>query len=80
VTVLERVSELAAAMRAVGAGVATCDGLTLDLTLPPQPVAVEPTLTEAREVKADTEEKARLRYEQLVFGAGAGRRIKLPMR
>lgn len=73
----KRVRDLADAMRAVGAGRATLDGLTLDLTIPPlrvhTPIAVV-ARTEAEEIAEAEADRDRVR-----FAAGAGRRIRLPM-
>jgi hypothetical protein len=68
-----RVASLAAAMRAVGAGRATIDGLSLDLTeaplaAPTAPRAPAPTLTD---------EQIKTRDEAILFGAGAGKRVNL---
>ena len=72
-TCADRVSALAAAMRAVGAGRATLDGLSLDLTEAalPAPAAIRTT------AKTMTDEEIRTRDERILYGAGAGQKVKL---
>ena len=68
-----RVERLAFAMRAVGAGRATLDGLTLDLTVAPMPAPAV-----ARETQRTmSDEEIKTRDEQILFGAGAGKRVPL---
>jgi hypothetical protein len=68
------VEAFAAALRKVGAGKGTLDGLTLDLTVPPY---VAPPKMEAEPPKAP-EEIAADREAVLLGAAPGGRRARLP--
>jgi hypothetical protein len=67
------IRSLARLMREVGAGKATVGDITLDLTEAPlpAPAAVRET------AKTMTDEDVRKRDESILFGAGAGQKVRL---
>ena len=67
------IRSLARLMREVGAGKATVGDITLDLTTVPlpAPVAIRET------AKTMTDEEIRTRDERILYGAGAGQKVKL---
>lgn len=64
-------------MRAVGAGRATLNGLTLDLTIPP--LRVHTPLAVVQRTEAEELAEAERARDNVRFAAGAGRRVRLPM-
>jgi len=69
-----RVRDLAAAMRAVGAGRAVLDGLELDLREPPLRLVAISAPAPAQDVAEAEAARDRVRY-----AAGAGERRRLPL-
>jgi len=68
------VEEVAAAMRAVGAGRATIDGITLDLTAAPLP---QHTATVTKMAPDETPEEATMRRNRVLFRSTGGVKVKL---
>ncbi len=69
----KRVFALASAMRAIGAGRATLDGLSLDLTAAPL-AAPAPAREKARTL---SDEEVREQHDRILYAAGAGKRVPL---
>lgn len=73
---MANIDALAKHMRAVGAGRASLDGLSLDLTVAPLPVAAEPGAKLAA-VEPPTQDELRARRDAVLFRSTGGVRVKL---